>query len=115
MEKSYKKLLDLKFNSSINITENEKDDLLNKLTIQFENSITDDFKRKIEEKIKINNLQTVSKNSIIRLQEEINSLNRRGNINLFIGMLLSLSGLIYLGFTVFLVMIIQNMKYYSHI
>jgi hypothetical protein len=101
LEKSYKKLLDLKFNSSINITENEKEDLLHKLTIQFENSITDDFKRKIEEKIKINDLQTVSKNSIIRLQEEINSLNRRGNINLFIGMLLSLSGLIYLGFTVF--------------
>ena len=82
MEREFKKLVNYNLNSTIKITENEKQELLKKLSIQFENKIADDFKNKIEERIKIHHLQTNSHNSIFRLQEEISSLNRRGNINL---------------------------------
>lgn len=101
IEHDFKKLLSLKVNSAAKITEEEKKELLEKLVTQFENGITDDFTKKIEEKIKINNLQEYSHRTIFRLHQEIDSLNRRGNINLFIGMFLSLSGLAYLGFTVY--------------
>ena len=101
IERDFKKLLSLKINSAAKITEEEKKELLEKLIAQFENGITDDFTKKIEEKFKINNLQQYSHRAIFRLHEEIDSLNRRGNINLFIGMFLSLSGLAYLGFTVY--------------
>lgn len=101
IERDFKKLMNLKINSITKITEEEKKELLEKLVIQFENGITEDFTRKIEEKFKINNLQQYSHRAISRLHEEIYSLNRRGNINLFIGMFLSLSGLAYLGFTVY--------------
>lgn len=101
IERDFKKLMNLKINSTTKITEEEKKELLEKLVIQFENGITEDFTRKIEEKFKINNLQQYSHRAISRLHEEIYSLNRRGNINLFIGMFLSLSGLAYLGFTVY--------------
>ena len=101
IERDFKKLLSLKINTTAKITDEEKKDLLEKLIVQFENGITEDFRKKIEDKFQISSLQQYSRGAIHRLREEIDSLNRRGNINLFIGMFLSLSGLAYLGFTVY--------------
>lgn len=63
------KLLNNKIHSNSNITENEKKQLIDRLTTQFENNISDEFKQKIEERIKIKNLQKYSDRSIFRLQE----------------------------------------------
>ena len=101
IEREFKKLLSLKINSTAKITEEEKKELLENLIIQFENGITENFRKKIEDKFKIGSLQQYSDRAIFRLHEEIDSLDKRGNINLFIGMFLSLSGLAYRGCTVY--------------
>ena len=67
IEREFKKLLSLKINSTAKITEEEKKELLENLIIQFENGITENFRKKIEDKFKIGSLQQYSDRAIFRL------------------------------------------------
>lgn len=88
-------------NQKIAITSEEKEQLLNKPHIQFKNNITEDYLKSIENLFKQKELEEATQESCSRINREIDSLKRRGTINLFLGMFLSLFGLFFLGNIIF--------------
>lgn len=91
-----------KFINSL-ITSNEKETLLNKIQSNIENGFTNEYFEKLHADFKNNDLdnyiQLNIRKSINRLTLESDSLNKRGNVNLFIGLILSIIGLGILGAT----------------
>lgn len=72
---------------------NEKEELLPRLNEQFENNITQSYLANLKESIRSEYLENVTKRSFYRIEEQIENLKRRGTINLFLGMLLTVGGL----------------------
>ncbi|MCO8044620.1 hypothetical protein NI467_04530 [Acinetobacter bohemicus] len=96
LEKEIIILKDQNLASTLQITENEKREILKNLKTQFDENLTTDLIVSIENKVKIKKLEDITEKSFDRIKDEISSLNRRGTVNLFIGITLSLLGVLYL-------------------
>ncbi|BAP35590.1 hypothetical protein AS4_06500 [Acinetobacter guillouiae] len=89
--------------NSINniITAEEKNLILSKIQLNIENGLTNEYFKKLQDNLKKNNIEDEIQENIIksiaRLNIETLSLNKRGNVNLFIGLILSIIGLAILG------------------
>ncbi|TQR61809.1 hypothetical protein [Acinetobacter sp. RF14B] len=96
LEKEIIILKDQNLASTLQITENEKREILKNLKTQFDENLTTDLIVSIENKVKIKKLEDITEKSFDRIKDEISSLNRCGTVNLFIGITLSLLGVLYL-------------------
>lgn len=94
-----KELEDLKnqnLTEATSLTSNEKQELLERLNEQFENNITQTYLDNLKSSLRTKYIEDVTKRSFYRIEEQIENLKRRGTINLFLGMLLSIVGLYFL-------------------
>src|SRR5690606_4395368 len=82
--------------SMLKISAEEKSLILIKLNDQLESNITNEYLIKLEERLKIKEIYTLTQPSLDRIRQEISSLARRGTVNLFIGITLSILGVFYL-------------------
>lgn len=96
LEKEVKELKEFKLASTIQITDKEKTDILKRLNSQFEDTITESYIQKLETKLKLKNIEDLTQKSLDRLNNEVLSLGRRGTVNLFLGIALSIFGVLYL-------------------
>ncbi|MBP1488892.1 hypothetical protein J8Z71_16415 [Acinetobacter nosocomialis] len=99
---SYMKTMieDFQTDTAASISENDKENLIKELKIQFEAKLSEEHYKDIKQKIKNEWLESEIDFSIrtttARLKEEINTLKLRSNLNLVIGMILCFSGIIAL-------------------
>ncbi len=93
-------LSELKNNSniqpSINITDEEKSEIITKFNRKLEEEAGKEFILSIEKTVKLKLIDEAISQSFKRIKYEIQSLGNRGTINLFIGILLSFGGVFYL-------------------
>lgn len=96
IERELANLKEAKIATTLKISDQEKAEIIKNLNNQFEEKITNDYFLKLEANLKVKNLEDFTERSLHRLKDEILSLGRRGTVNLFIGITLSLFGVIYL-------------------
>ncbi|HHG5270014.1 hypothetical protein [Acinetobacter baumannii] len=94
------KIEDFKRDAAVSISEEEKEDLLKDLRIQFESKLSEEYYRELKLKIKNEWLESeidfAVRATTRRLKDEISTLKLRSNLNLVIGMILCFSGIIAL-------------------
>ncbi|WP_151964987.1 hypothetical protein [Acinetobacter soli] len=90
--------------NSLNISPNERFELLDSIKINLERDVNQSYIKQLKDMISNDNLEDILESKISRTYERLNlereSLSRRGNFNLMIGMFLSVGGLIILGYSV---------------
>lgn len=93
LEDTVEELKNLNVRESLKITQEEKEDLLKKLNHQFENNITLGYLSNIEERLRLKNLDERMESSINRIKEEISYLRKTCHINLYFGVILSITAI----------------------
>lgn len=90
--------------NSLNISPDERFKLLDSIKINLEKDINQSYLNQLKGMISNDNLEDILESKISRTYERLNlereSLSRRGNFNLMIGMFLSVGGLVILGYSV---------------
>lgn len=96
--------------SQINLTDEERKSFLKSLELKFESEAYEEYYNKLNSKISENiyslNFEEKTESMLQRLETERQSLSKRGNFNLTIGMTLSIIGL-----TVFGVVLLNSPQY----
>ncbi|MGE8538935.1 MAG: hypothetical protein ACN6NI_06595 [Acinetobacter sp.] len=96
LENDFENFKNHNLESMLKISDEEKSLILSKLNDQLESNITNEYLIKLEERLKIKEIYTLTQPSLDRIRQEISSLARRGTVNLFIGITLSILGVFYL-------------------
>ncbi|ERP96256.1 hypothetical protein Q674_05700 [Acinetobacter sp. COS3] len=96
LENDFENFKNHNLESMLKISDQEKSLILSKLNDQLESNITNEYLIKLEERLKIKDIYTLTQPSLDRIRQEISSLARRGTVNLFIGITLSILGVFYL-------------------
>lgn len=90
--------------NSLNISPNERFELLDSIKVNLERDVNQSYIKQLKDMISNDSLEDILESKISRTYERLNlereSLSRRGNFNLMIGMFLSVGGLIILGYSV---------------
>lgn len=108
LEAGVRELTETRLASTIQISKEEKNDLIQRLNNQFENNITQEYIVNLENKFKLRNLEEATDLSISRIEKEIRYLRSTGNIQLYIGVLLSITAIALVAEKVFLAQLLTQ-------